>query len=1528
MSSTKEATPNQSDLAHEEGNKIKNNNNDEPKGEEVAEIEEQLFLHNLCILPPLQKEEPTDKSQVGKDAIMLPSISPAEPVSAIRGALAEIRGYAHITNYRLVLENIDGSFHQSVVDASKTKKESEKQKEEQSNGANNNKVVNESTGEVSKKKKKKGQINGNSSSSVQISDVVSPYTSSKAVIKVPSSFLSLDNDPMSGGETEEDSNNGQDEAEIVLNDFGDLSPYVEAGQLESNMALRMVLERYDTGLVKEHVNKTRFLLEGSAPCVLRVVGNEGNEAKAGEDAKVDVYNDKSEEKEIDNETEKGPKTNPIEMLLPDFPFDKSVALNGKNLKDFYYLACGEEQRLQLLNDKVPGDFINVQKEKDEKDVHADKLKNQIIETQTIAARWSELDDMCYVNCNISFGGFNPPPSNRRILGDLAYLEVELPGKEGLVHVTAIPSGFYINRTSGDKFNPAPADEPCFSHELLDCLLQKSASLRNEWSVALKASSERSELATANDAPVESLFRAVVKRDLKTGSSDNRSTAQQQIDAVTLRPSWIDHDHEESIHRRNVPRLEENLSSTFGVELGVGVARDWNEELQSAREMTTESIEDRIERARIIHKTLNDFADASVVGAMAIFKGQISPMNPNEPSRAHVYLHNNIFFSRAIDAGVDTFKISQGDKCARKSASRDAHSVGTLHKLDVAGLNTLATVLIDYLGTRLICQSIVPGILQGEKTHDVLYGAVEATAPLEWSKEMHETLEQKLGKTLMIATRNIQRLPMTKERMEYVEARKTAPLISMIDAKQDDESSDEKKTDGVTPFFGPVEMKGIRGSDKRSYCLDITRLTARDANWVPKEQGGTANWESNYQDDKSSLVPESLFDDEWVMAILRPELVIHFTHKKMREWTEAKSAVAATKESDDNVNESSAEKTAEKEKKSDHLKKFLELSESEYKKVLCMNLNVFLPYMKGQDGLDAEDIEKIQQDEELVREAANHLWTVILPGITQDIRTGSGSSIPADGKGLTEFLHQRGVNCRYLGRLAELAKVEEEKVNEEERDVLAGKCKEIPRHKMPQCWLESLECEMVARASKHVLDRYLTLNGCVAASQPAIDIASFLSALMTRGEEKASETENRLKDEASDEEQIQLATLTFDDDSVLKRGHSEIWADIEEEVGRRFRYTLQIYNNKDNDKARRAPLIPLLRRFCQRIGIRLKAKNYKVGAKGLISSMISYPIAAQDIVEVVPLVKHAASSEEESFIPCVAGAVAASTSLHVLLPEAKNAFDAAQGCLSQKQFVSALDLIQEATNLYQRVVESPFHNRVYRCLELTSVILFQAHEYDLAIINANKAVAVAIQIGGFDSKEVLSSRSTLAHILLNTGNIASAVKQQRATMYLMEVMAGPRFVELSNSYHKLGTIYHEVGSLINSLRFYQEAFARNNPDRVIEGLLSKHSASILATLGQFKAAFETERRTYQTFRLALGEDHEFTKSSQDSMKQFMKMSIDQHKQADEEKKKHDEVIRKRLEERAAEELGNQMVADEVAAEEKKKKKKKRSNKKKK
>lgn len=45
-------------------------------------------------------------------------------------------------------------------------------------------------------------------------------------------------------------------------------------------------------------------------------------------------------------------------------------------------------------------------------------------------------------------------------------------------------------------------------------------------------------------------------------------------------------------------------------------------------------------------------EAAVMGATAVVQGFVTPINPTEPRKSHVYVYNNIFFSYAADTCVD------------------------------------------------------------------------------------------------------------------------------------------------------------------------------------------------------------------------------------------------------------------------------------------------------------------------------------------------------------------------------------------------------------------------------------------------------------------------------------------------------------------------------------------------------------------------------------------------------------------------------------------------------------------------------------------------------------------------------------------------------------------------------------------------------------------------------------------------------------------------------------------------------------
>jgi hypothetical protein len=271
----------------------------------------------------------------------------------------------------------------------------------------------------------------------------------------------------------------------------------------------------------------------------------------------------------------------------------------------------------------------------------------------------------------------------------------------------------------------------------------------------------------------------------------------------------------------------------------------------------------------------------------------------------------------------------------------------------------------------------------------------------------------------------------------------------------------------------------------------------------------------------------------------------------------------------------------------------------------------------------------------------------------------------------------------------------------------------------------------------------------------------------------------------------------------------------------------------------------------------------------------------------------------------------------MLPDAKRALELARYQYSIRNMKTASDLAQEALNLFQRVTETLLHNNILRCLDLTAAILFDVDQFDAAVHNASRALALAIQIGGFDSSEALSAHSTLSLIYLRAGQLALSVKHTRAALYLTELLGGRNYAELSAVYQRLGNVVFEVGSdAANALRCFKEVMSRPSFDLVLQAMNYKSAAYIHALLGQFKEAVASEKEAYRIYSLLNGPDSNESKSCLLSLQKFTAAAVQQGKGvvAEEQKRKEAEAA-----EAIASQIASQIEADEEEAEAKKKKK---------
>ena len=106
-----------------------------------------------------------------------------------------------------------------------------------------------------------------------------------------------------------------------------------------------------------------------------------------------------------------------------------------------------------------------------------------------------------------------------------------------------------------------------------------------------------------------------------------------------------------------------FSSKLGYEEHIpGQTRDWNEELQTTRELPRKNLPERLLRERAIFKVHSDFVSAATRGAVAVIDGNVMAINPGEDAKMQMFIWNNIFFSLGFDVR-DHYKELGGDAAA-------------------------------------------------------------------------------------------------------------------------------------------------------------------------------------------------------------------------------------------------------------------------------------------------------------------------------------------------------------------------------------------------------------------------------------------------------------------------------------------------------------------------------------------------------------------------------------------------------------------------------------------------------------------------------------------------------------------------------------------------------------------------------------------------------------------------------------------------------------------------------------------------
>ncbi|KAL7032609.1 hypothetical protein ACKWTF_007360 [Chironomus riparius] len=993
--------------------------------------------------------------------------------------------------------------------------------------------------------------------------------------------------------------------------------------------------------------------------------------------------------------------------------------------------------------------------------------------------------------------FNPPPGSRKLHGDLLYLYV-VTMEDKRFHISACPRGFYVNQSTDDEFNPRPNNPSYLCHSLIDLLSQISPAFKRSFSQMQKKRTQRH--------PFE---RVATPYQVYTWCAPN---LEHTIDAI---------------------RAEDTFSSKLGYEEHIpGQTRDWNEELQTTRELPRKTLPERLLRERAIFKVHSDFVTAATRGATAVIDGNVMAINPGEEAKMQMFIWNNIFFSLGFDVR-DHYKELGGDAAAHVAPRNDLHGVRVYSAVDIEGLYTLGTVVIDYRGYRVTAQSIIPGILEREQDQSVVYGSID------------------FGKTVLSHPKYLELLNKAGQHLKILPH-------SVLNDK-----------DETVELCSSVECKGIIGNDGRHYILDLLRTFPPDVNFLKldeielnkevAEKGFPIVHKHKLSCLRQELL-EAFVEDRYVMFIKYAALHLQqLNNAKKSEQQQGSTKELREIRDFDNTDEKDSTETDVKEKiNTEEVKKIVE-SISDEKQSAVDSKNVvkkaclavgslketefdirFNPdvFSNGIRHVDNENEQSsLTSQKKLVQDAAEFLLIRQIPNFVHDCL--DHSSAPMDGLTLTEQLHNRGINIRYLGKVANILST-------------------IPS-------LEYLHgiavSELIVRATKHIFNYYIQnadimsmavaishfLN-CFLTTQPVVQTPQISSDELSKTSKRRYNNKKNASSGASNSKALNSNQADTNSNEWTSLTQKYLWQIIKKELKAYWDYDLACEANIDKIiEHYKLQKLSILRAFNLKIGLQILLREYNFDSKNKPT------FNEDDIVNVFPVVKH----------------------INPRATDAYNFYTTGQNKIQQGYFKEGYELISEALNLLNNVYGA-LHPENAQCLRMLARLSYIMGDPQEALAIQQRAVLMSERVNGIDHPYTITEYSHLALYCFANGQISTALKLLYRARYLATMVCGENHPDIALMDSNISLILHSVGEYELSLRFLEHALALNIKyfgAKSLKVAVSYHLvARTQSCMGDFRSALNSEKETYTIYKQLLGENHEKTQESSDCLRHLTQQAV--------------------------------------------------------
>ncbi|CCF55646.1 hypothetical protein KAFR_0A02080 [Kazachstania africana CBS 2517] len=415
---------------------------------------------------------------------------------------------------------------------------------------------------------------------------------------------------------------------------------------------------------------------------------------------------------------------------------------------------------------------------------------------------------CLRSLNIS--QYNPAPAFYKSKGHLLYLHaVTLEGES--VHITAVPSGFYINKSTNIKFDPYPRESEDGAHS--------NAPIFNSLMSLLSAHSKK--------------FSSHVAQ-LEAKLAKLESVAYVRPQTCHLHKPWIISSNQ--AQNADFSRLQNKLIGN-----AINPERNFNDEFQAIKDFPNATISTRIESERILAKIIHEFSVSATNGAMDIFYKNFIAMNPEASEKEQIFLKNNIFYSFVSDvSGV--YESKGGDEAARVAANQDLLTINVLNRVGLKDVRHVLTTIIDFGGKRLLAQTPVPGLLgnMGVETTQSEKAGEEIVKDLDNDVNVKYGFDETCKKVLK------------DEAFDDILSKEFSKVFHL------------KKADDNDVWFSS-SSKGIIGFDKRKYVLDLADTYPIDINFARENYDSKSDDDNRYPHRHTLLRPE-LVEKWWTEKV--------------------------------------------------------------------------------------------------------------------------------------------------------------------------------------------------------------------------------------------------------------------------------------------------------------------------------------------------------------------------------------------------------------------------------------------------------------------------------------------------------------------------------------------------------------------------------------------------------------------------------------------------------------------------------------